>query len=39
MEILNNLLILFQEVVFQIVALESSPKWRGQGEVIKKATI
>jgi hypothetical protein len=22
--------------VFQIVALESSPKWRGQGEVIKK---
>jgi hypothetical protein len=22
--------------VFQIVALEPSPKWRGQGEVIKK---
>jgi hypothetical protein len=25
-----------QPGVFQIVALEPSPKWRGQGEVIKK---
>jgi hypothetical protein len=27
---------MFVRGVFQIVALEPSPKWRGQGEVIKK---